>query len=181
MRDQAYWERWLRAAPEGARGGRVVGQGLVREAGVEKASAAPQGRAEGAEPRWREGKRVKKPPGGGRDGSKAEGTPYGAPRDRRGAEGGRTVGDACAHARGSAIVIPADPETPIVRIPGTPSPGRGRRTGAGSARSAAGRRTVVWAGRADPGTGIVRLSAVRADGGPLLRSIPRPGGPTSLR
>jgi len=66
------------------------------------------------------GKREKKPPRREAPDFR-RGTPYGAPRDRRGGEsGGPPSRDACASRARAADRDPADPETPIVRIRDTP-------------------------------------------------------------
>jgi len=120
MRDQAYWERWLRQRPKALEEARVSVKDWYREAGVEKGERrAFKAALKALNPDGVKGKRVKKPPRRGKGRIEGEGTPYGAPRDRRGAEGGRTVEGRLRFTReGRPIVIPADPETPIVRIPG---------------------------------------------------------------
>ncbi|MBP2684765.1 MAG: RNAse, partial [Deltaproteobacteria bacterium] len=120
MRDQAYWERWLRQRPKALGETRASVKELYREAGVEKGERrAFKAALKALNPDGVKGKRGKKPPRRGKDRLSGEGTPYGAPRDRRGAEGGRTFEGRLRFTReGRPIVIPADPETPIVRIPG---------------------------------------------------------------
>jgi len=119
------------AAPEGARGGARVGQGLVPRGGRRKGRAPRlQGRAEGAEPRWREGKTGEEASRRGRDGSKARArrtAPRGTAGERRGAEPSR---DACAsRARVGRSLFRPTRRRPSCGSRGTPSPGRGRRTG----------------------------------------------------
>jgi ribonuclease R len=122
MRDQAYWERWLRQRPKALDESRASVKDWYREAGVEKGERrAFKAALKALNPDGVKGKREKKPPRRGKGRIEGEGTPYGAPRPRdgRGAESGRTVEGRLRFTReGRPIVIPADPETPIVRIPG---------------------------------------------------------------
>ena len=120
MRDQAYWERWLRERSKALEETRASVKDWYREAGVEKGERrAFKAALKALNPDGVKGKREKKPPRRGKGRTSGEGTPYGAPRDRRGADGGRTVEGRLRFTReGRPIVIPADPETPIVRIPG---------------------------------------------------------------
>ena len=121
MRDQAYWERWLRQRPKVLEESRASVKEWYREAGVEKGERrAFKGALKAMNPDGVKGKREKKPPRRGKGRVFDEGTPYGAPRERRGADdGGRTVEGRLRFTReGRPIVIPADPDTPIVRIPG---------------------------------------------------------------
>jgi len=120
MRDQAYWERWLRQRPKALEEARASVKDWYREAGVEKGERrAFKAALKALNPGGVKGKREKKPPRRGKGRIEGEDTPYGAPRDRRGGDGGRTVEGRLRFTReGRPIVIPADPETPIVRIPG---------------------------------------------------------------
>ena len=121
MRDQAYWERWLRQRPAALEEPRASVKDWYREAGVEKGERrAFKAALKALNPDGVKGKREKKkPPRRGKGRFSVESTPYGAPRDRRGADGGRAVEGRLRFTReGRPIVIPADPETPIVRIPG---------------------------------------------------------------
>ena len=120
MRDQAFWERWLRERPKALEETRASVKDWYREAGVEKGERrAFKAALKALNPDGVKGKREKKPPRRGKGRLTGEGTPYGAPRDRRGGDGGRTVEGRLRFTReGRPIVIPADPETPIVRIPG---------------------------------------------------------------
>ena len=120
MRDQAYWERWLRERPKALEGTRASAKEWYREAGVEKGERrAFKAALKALNPGGVTGKRGKKPPRRGKGRVFDEGTPYGAPRQRRGADGGRTVEGRLRLTReGRPIVIPADPDAPIVRIPG---------------------------------------------------------------
>ena len=120
MRDQAYWERWLRARSKALEVPRASVKDWYREAGVEKGERrAFKAALKALNPDGVKGKRERKPPRRGKGRISGEGTPYGAPRDRRGADGVRTVEGRLRFTReGRPIAIPADPETPIVRIPG---------------------------------------------------------------
>ncbi len=120
MRDQAYWERWLRARSKALEETRASVKDWYREAGVEKGERrAFKAALKALNPNGVKGKREKKPPRRGKGRTSGGSTPYGAPRDRRGGDGGRTVEGRLRFTReGRPIVIPADPETPIVRIPG---------------------------------------------------------------
>ena len=120
MRDQSYWERWIRERPKALEDRRASVKDWYREAGVEKGERrAFKAALKALNPDGVKGKREKKPPRRGKGRSSVMGTPYGAPRDRRGEDGGRSVEGRLRITReGRPIVIPADPETPIVRIPG---------------------------------------------------------------
>jgi ribonuclease R len=120
MRDQAYWERWLRQRPKALEESRAAVKEWYREAGVEKGERrAFKAALKALNPDGVMGKREKKPPRRGKGRLHVESTPYGAPRDRRGGDGGRTLEGRLRFTReGRPIVVPADPETPIVRIPG---------------------------------------------------------------
>jgi ribonuclease R len=120
MRDQAYWERWIRDRPQALEERRASVKDWYREAGVEKGERrAFKAALKALNPDGVTGKRGKKPPRRGKGRIEGERTPYGAPRDHRGAEGGRAVEGRLRFTReGRPIVVPADPETPIVRIPG---------------------------------------------------------------
>ena len=120
MRDQAFWERWLRQRPKALEEARASVKEWYRDAGVEKGERrAFKAALKALNPDGVKGKREKKPPRRGKGRLSGEGTPYGAQRDRRGADGGRTVEGRLRFTReGRPIVIPADPEAPIVRIPG---------------------------------------------------------------
>ncbi|HQT96693.1 MAG TPA: hypothetical protein PK416_02300, partial [Thermodesulfobacteriota bacterium] len=120
MRDQAYWERWLRQRSKALEEPRASVKDWYREAGVEKGERrAFKAALKALNPDGVRGKREKKPPRRGKGRIEGGGTPYGAPRDRRGADGGRAVEGRLRFTReGRPIVIPNDPETPIVRIPG---------------------------------------------------------------
>jgi ribonuclease R len=120
MRDQSYWERWLRQRSKELGEPRASVKDWYREAGVEKGERrAFKAALKALNPDGVKGKREKKPPRRGKGRIEGEGTPYGAPRGRGGADGGRTIEGRLRFTReGRPIVIPADPETPIVRIPG---------------------------------------------------------------
>lgn len=120
MRDQSYWERWLRQRPKAVEESRASVKEWYREAGVEKGERrAFKAALKALNPDGVKGKREKKPPRRGKGRLPGESTPYGAPRDGRGWNGGRTIEGRLRFTReGRPIVIPADPDTPIVRIPG---------------------------------------------------------------
>jgi ribonuclease R len=120
MRDQAFWEQWLRHRPKALEEARASVKEWYRDAGVEKGERrAFKAALKALNPDGVKGKREKKPPRRGKGRIEGKGTPYGAPRDRRGTDGGRTVEGRLRFTReGRPIVIPIDPETPIVRIPG---------------------------------------------------------------
>ena len=120
MRDQAYWERWIRDRPKSLGKPRASVKDWYREAGVEKGERrAFKAALKALNPDGVKGKRGKKPPRRGKGRIEGGGTPHGTPRDRRGADGGRAVEGRLRFTReGRPIVIPADPDTPIVRIPG---------------------------------------------------------------
>ena len=120
VRDQAYWERWLRQRPKALEESRASVKEWYREAGVEKGERrAFKAALKALNPDGVKGRREKKPPRRGRGRLSGGGTPYGAPRDREGREGGRTIEGRLRFTReGRPIVVPADPEAPIVRIPG---------------------------------------------------------------
>ncbi|HSE14391.1 MAG TPA: VacB/RNase II family 3'-5' exoribonuclease [Candidatus Deferrimicrobium sp.] len=120
MRDQAYWERWIRDRPKSLGEPRASVKDWYREAGVEKGERrAFKAALKALNPDGVKGKRGKKPPRRGKGRIEGGGAPRGAPRDRRGADGGRAVEGRLRFTReGRPIVIPADPDTPIVRIPG---------------------------------------------------------------
>jgi ribonuclease R len=120
MRDQAFWEQWLRQRPKALEEARSSVKEWYSDAGVEKGERrAFKAALKALNPDGVKGKREKKPPRRGKGRLTGEGTPYGAPRDRPGSDGGRTVEGRLRFTReGRPIVIPADPESPIVRIPG---------------------------------------------------------------
>ncbi len=120
MRDQAFWDRWLRQHSKALEEPRASVKDWYREAGVEKGERrAFKAALKALNPEGGKGKREKKPPRRGKGRISGEGTPYGASRDHRGGDGGRTVEGRLRFTReGRPIVIPADPEMPIVRIPG---------------------------------------------------------------
>lgn len=120
MRDQEYWERWLRERPKALEERRASAKDWYREAGVEKGERrAFKAALKALNPDGVMGKRQKKPPRRGKGRFTGESTPYGARRNHGGADGGRAVEGRLRFTReGRPIVIPADPETPIVRIPG---------------------------------------------------------------
>jgi len=120
VRDQAYWERWLRQRPKALEESRASVKEWYREAGVEKGERrAFKAALKALNPDGVKGKKGKKPPRRGKGRLSGEGTSYGTRRDRREGDGGRTIEGRLRFTReGRPIVIPADPDTPIVRIPG---------------------------------------------------------------
>ena len=122
MRDQAYWERWLRQHAEALKERRASVKEWYREAGVEKGERrAFKAALKGLNPDGVPGKKTKKPPRRGKGRQPSEGLPYGSP-SRKAAEGiggGRTVEGRLRFTReGRPLVVPDDPGTPAVRIPG---------------------------------------------------------------
>src|SRR5512143_368561 len=92
MRDQAYWERWIRDRPKSLGEPRASVKDWYREAGVEKGERrAFKAALKALNPDGVKGKRGKKPPRRGKGRIEGGGTPHAAPRDRRGADGGRAV------------------------------------------------------------------------------------------
>ena len=120
MRDQAFWDRWLRQHSKALEEPRASVKDWYREAGVEKGERrAFKAALKALNPDGGKGKREKKPPRRGKGRISGEGSPYGASRNHRGGDGGRTVEGRLRFTReGRPIVIPADPDIPIVRIPG---------------------------------------------------------------
>ncbi|MGE5283664.1 MAG: ribonuclease R family protein [Actinomycetota bacterium] len=120
MRDQAFWERWLRQRPNALGEARASVKEWYREAGVEKGERrAFKAALKALNPDGVKGKREKKPPRRGKGRLSGGSTPYGSTRNLRGADEGRTVEGRLRFTReGRPIVVPADPGTPIVRIPG---------------------------------------------------------------
>jgi ribonuclease R len=120
MRDQAYWEQWLRQRAKTPEPPRATVKDWYREAGVVRGERrAFKAALKALNPDGVEGKREKKPPRRGKGRLAGGGSPYGAPRDIQRVEEGRTVEGRLRFTReGRPIVIPADPETPVVRIPG---------------------------------------------------------------
>jgi len=119
MRDQEYWERWLRQRPEALRERRGSVKDWYREAGVEKGERrAFKAALKALNPDGVKGKRERKPPRRGKGRFAAQETPYGAPASARGG-GGRIVEGRLRFTReGRPLVIPENPEEPAVRIPG---------------------------------------------------------------
>jgi len=120
MRDQEYWERWLRQRPEALRERRGSVKDWYREAGVEKGERrAFKAALKALNPDGVKGKREKKPPRRGKGRFASGETPYGAPAPAPGG-GGRIVEGRLRFTReGRPLVIPENPEEPAVRIPGS--------------------------------------------------------------
>ncbi len=120
MRDQAYWERWIRRNGEGLRERLSSMKDWFREAGVEKGERrAFRSAMKAVLPDDIPRKRSGKPPrrgGGKRPPGEAE---RGAGTRLPGGGGGRTVEGRLRITReGRPIVVPEDPDAPAVRIPG---------------------------------------------------------------
>ncbi len=120
MRDQAYWERWLRQNAEGLRERLSSVKDWYREAGVEKGERrAFKAALKALDPERMPGKRKGKIPRRGAARFSAGETPYGSRRAGAGKDEGRTVEGRLRITReGRPILIPEDPAAPIVRIPG---------------------------------------------------------------
>jgi ribonuclease R len=121
MRDQAYWERWLRQRSEALATGRATVKEWYREAGVEKGERrAFKAALKSVCPEGVPGKKGKKPPRRGKGRRPPEGAPHGAPPGPGGGGDGRTLQGRLRFTReGRPIVIPDDPAAPAVRIPGS--------------------------------------------------------------
>jgi len=123
MRDQAYWERWLRQHAESTGARRASVKDWYREAGVEKGERrAFKAALKALNPEGMSRMGKKKPPRRGKGRHPSGETLYGAPPGRQRAGGGeeRTVEGRLRFTReGRPIVIPDDPDAPAVRIPGS--------------------------------------------------------------
>ena len=123
MRDQAYWERWLRERPEAAGETRASVKDWYREAGVLKGERrAFKAALKNVFPESVPGRRKEKPPRRGKGRRLREGTPYGATPPAKGGDAGegRTLEGRLRFTReGRPIVIPDGPDSAPVRIPGT--------------------------------------------------------------
>jgi len=119
MRDQAYWERWLRQRAEALRERRGSVKDWYREAGVEKGERrAFKAALKALNPDGVKGKREKPPPRRGKGRLASTGTPYGAPASGR-EGGGRIVEGRLRFTReGRPLVIPENREEPAIRVPG---------------------------------------------------------------
>lgn len=120
MRDQAYWEQWLRQRPEALAERRASLKEWYREAGVEKGERrAFKSALKALNPGGARGKRAGKPPRRGAKGAGVSGTSHGAGGTARGG-GGRLVEGRLRFTReGRPLVIPANPDEPAIRIPGS--------------------------------------------------------------
>jgi len=167
MRDQAYWNGGSGSARRRSRRRACRSRTGTARRASKRASAAPSGRTEGAEPRWREGKTGEEAaPEGGRDGSKARARRT-APRGTAGSGGGpNRRGAPALHARGSADRYSGRPGDAHRADPGAlPLRGVAEGPGAGSARSAAGRRDRRMGGSSGSWNGYPYVCrAVRATG-----------------
>jgi ribonuclease R len=120
MRDQAYWERWLRQHAAGLRERLSSVKDWYREAGVQKGERrAFKAALKALDPERPHGKRKGKVPRKHGAPMPAGETPHGS-RGRGGGKGeGRTVeGRVRITREGRPILIPEDPGEPVVRIPG---------------------------------------------------------------
>ncbi len=119
MRDQAYWERWLRSRPGALSERRASVKDWYREAGVEKGERrAFKAALKALNPDGLAGKREKKPPRRGK-------SRFDVPRESQGGRapgrdgGGRIVEGRLRFTReGRPLVIPENPEERAVRVPG---------------------------------------------------------------
>jgi ribonuclease R len=120
MRDQAYWERWLREHAAGLRERLASVKDWYREAGVEKGERrAFKAALKALDPGRMHAKRRGKVPRRGRAPAPASESPYGSRGRVGGKSEGRTVEGRLRITReGRPILIPEDPEEPVVRIPG---------------------------------------------------------------
>ncbi len=121
LRDQGYWERWLRDRREAGKEVRTSVKEWYREAGVEKGERrAFKAALKTVFPEGMPGKGRGKAPRRGKGRHPAEGTPHGAPPRRKGVgEGGtRTLEGRLRFTRqGRPIVVPDGPDAAPVRIP----------------------------------------------------------------
>lgn len=120
MRDQEYWERWIRRNGPDLRERFSSVKEWFREAGVEKGERrAFKSALKAVDPDGLPGKRPGKPPRRGKGKHPAiPREPAGAGRER-GRSGGRAIEGRLRFTReGRPIVIPEDPDAPVVRIPG---------------------------------------------------------------
>src|SRR5512139_1327179 len=123
MRDQAYWERWLRQRPEALMEGKPTVKEWYRKAGVEKGERrAFKAALKSVCPEGMPGGRGRKPPRRG----KGRHTLAGAPRVVSAGEtgggagrGGTVEGRLRFTREGRPLVIPDHPDAPPVRVPGT--------------------------------------------------------------
>src|SRR5512139_1003344 len=118
MRDQAYWERWLRQRPEALMEGKPTVKEWYRKAGVEKGERrAFKAALKSVCPEGMPGGRGRKPPRRG----KGRHTLAGAPRVVSAGEtgGGAVEGRLRFTREGRPLVIPDHPDAPPVRVPGT--------------------------------------------------------------
>jgi ribonuclease R len=121
MRDQAYWEQWLRKNAEQLRERLSTAKDWYREAGVEKGERrAFKAALKSLDPDGGPlGRRAKKPPRRGKGKLSSPGTTAGSAPDRHRGDAGRTVEGRLRFTReGRPLVIPEDPNVPAVRIPG---------------------------------------------------------------
>lgn len=121
MRDQEYWERWLRQRLDHLRDRRASVKEWYLEAGVEKGERrAFKAALKALLPDGMAGKAGGKPPRRMKTrGSFGDGKPRGASVPRRQGGEERSVEGRLRFTReGRPLVVPADPEIPVVRIPG---------------------------------------------------------------
>ncbi|MEW6720822.1 MAG: VacB/RNase II family 3'-5' exoribonuclease [Thermodesulfobacteriota bacterium] len=120
MRDQSYWERWIRQNGTSLRERMATIKDWYREAGVEKGERRSfKAALKASDPEGFPGRKPKKPPRRGK-GRWGEGAPREIPPVRRtgSGTGGTLEGRLRITREGRPIVIPDEPDAPIVRIPG---------------------------------------------------------------
>ncbi|MBP2675699.1 MAG: RNAse [Deltaproteobacteria bacterium] len=120
MRDQDFWERWIRKNGAELLARLSPVKDWYREAGVEKGERrAFKAALKSVSPGGLPGKRTGKPPRRGKGRQPPAVTPGGgAPRRPGGGEGRTLEGRLRFTREGRPIVIPEDPDLPAVRIPG---------------------------------------------------------------
>ncbi|MBI5904979.1 MAG: VacB/RNase II family 3'-5' exoribonuclease [Deltaproteobacteria bacterium] len=121
LRDQAYWERWLRKNAERLRERLSTVKEWYREAGVEKGERrAFKAALKALEPDGRPaGRRGRRQPLRGKGPVPASDATAGSAPDRRSGDAGRTFEGRLRFTReGRPLVIPEDPAAQAVRIPG---------------------------------------------------------------
>jgi len=194
MRDQAFWERWLRQRSEALAEGRSTVKEWYREAGVEKGERrAFKAALKSVFPEGVPGRRGKKPPRRGKGRRPPAAAPHGTPAGERGdgAGRGRTVEGRLRFTReGRPLVIPDDPDASPVRVPGTALAGawpkdrvvvrldrrRGGAPAYGRVERILSRGIRAFVGRYSPGgeRDFVRFRDRESD---LLLEVDRPDGP----
>ena len=121
MRDQTYWERWIRQNGPALKERFVAIKEWFREAGVEKGERrAFKAALKSVDMEGLSGKKKKKALCKGKGKRPLSGEPSGDLRDGRGKTGdGRLIDGRVRFTReGRPFVVPEDPDLPVVRIPG---------------------------------------------------------------